>query len=740
MLWFRSRSNLIKIALIVSVMLMAIPLAINAFAQSQGVVSWSTEADFSQNASTTGEETMLSNVDVSNDGNVSLPSINNQSDGSDGELIIDGTDAQNCFYNGILLPGGPYNAGNPLVLDTNPVLNIGRIGIQSRIWNFTNVTLRNGAVLSHSEQAGAVTDVEGVEIRATGTVQIDSTSKIEVTGKGYNRQIDIPIPGTPSWTSGPGGSPYARGGGYGASGGKTGWGTYYSSISYGTASGVEFLGSAGGPDKPHNTWIQDKYKGAAGGRVKIVTSVLDIEGSIQANGKGGQKAINHSGGGSGGGILIYADSINFNGILSAAGGGGGTGQSTGSPRDGDDGKDGYGGNSSASGGAPGIGGKGGGGNAWTSGLTGGGPSAGGGAGGSNGGGGGAAGRIAVYYNTFNSSLVNGGNDGYAQSPVGIMGPYAYFVRSTSVGNSYIRKGDIGTWGERPFDRRGLIVDAGEGNSFKWKDFKINADGLSDINRVKWQIRTANDKDQLDYQGYVGPNNRTNDWYDGGELAVAGSSSSTSHNWINATRDDFDEGQKDNVESTTANEGSLVIEPSINESIVKSVDADTYLNAYRPDRNFGTQYNRVYDSYNDWCRTLLKFDLSSVVPESAIITSADLSIFVTYVYTQLGYGTPFLPYVDRNVWVYRMTQTNWTEMGATRRKYDGINFWAKDGGDYTTENGVLLQNPFSVGTVNVTVKDQVEYAINNVNREAHFLMKYQTERSYGGEHSNAGFNS
>ncbi|MBI4833976.1 MAG: hypothetical protein HY811_04045 [Planctomycetes bacterium] len=373
-------------------------------------------------------------ITTQNNAEVILSVFYSGSNESDGALIVDGTTAGNNTVNGVLIPGGPFNSGNPLIIDTV-------IPRANRIYNFTCVTLQNNAIVSHSQAVGAGTGYEGVEFRVSATLFIDSTSKIELTEKGYTG-------GTGGGAGngiggGAGASAYtgASGGGYGGEGGN---GASNGGITYGASSSVAYMGSGGG----HNSNIGGRG-GHGGGRIVIKAMNVNIAGSIQANGGGAQGGKN--GGGSGGGIYIYAKQITLSGILSAAGGGGGYYSSqSGAP--GNNGTGGAGTTVSNTPGSPGIGGKGG--NAGSSNPAG--PSAGAGGWPGDAGAGGGAGRIAIYYETFNGDLVNGGVTNYSNGPGASsnkIGPYAYWtylppssVTSGVYISSVISIAELSSWG------------------------------------------------------------------------------------------------------------------------------------------------------------------------------------------------------------------------------------------------------------------------------------------------------
>jgi len=150
-------------------------------------------------------------------------------------------------------------------------------------------------------------------------------------------------------------------------------------------------------------------------------------------------------------------------------------------------------------------------------------------------------------------------------------------------------------------------------------------------------------------------------------------------------------------------------------------ADAYMNKEVPDTNDGTAtylYVRSYSNKNE--RTILKFDMSSL-PDNATVTSATLSLYCLGTASANG----------RTHYAYRVTQTAWTEGGVTWNKYNGTNYWATAGGDYATADGVSAAVPDGNSWVDWTgegMKNQVQYALNNTGKVAHFLIKDGTENS------------
>ncbi|KKN15047.1 hypothetical protein LCGC14_0989970, partial [marine sediment metagenome] len=240
--------------------------------------TWTSQSDFENNASTVGIATIIGNIDTQGlAGSVTLISTGAFGDGTEGDLVIDGS---------------TYDENNPYVLDG--------------VHNFRNLTIQNGGVLTHTSASG------GMDLYIQEKLIVDETSKIEVTGKGYAAQTG------PGYSTAGG-----AGAGYGGEGGGLG-SSPVSGVSYGQPDGSDGMQMGSG-----------SYDAVGGGRLKIVASAVDISGDIEANGEGGGIAKQTipwgagtndiaSGGASGGGIYIEAPFMNINGIISAAGGGGAT--------------------------------------------------------------------------------------------------------------------------------------------------------------------------------------------------------------------------------------------------------------------------------------------------------------------------------------------------------------------------------------------------------------------------------
>jgi RHS repeat-associated protein len=174
------------------------------------------------------------------------------------------------------------------------------------VHTFENLILVNGAVLTHSPTTA--TKVNKLDITVTGTLQIDATSKIDVSNRGFlgGRQPGNPF-GLDGMTMGlQRGSTGFSGGSYGGLGG----GPSVNPV-YGNFRNPNDAGSGGA------TGVNE-VSGNGGGSVHIVAQTIQLNGAILANGQNGP--ANNSGGGSGGGVRIDAAFFTGAGQIRANGG------------------------------------------------------------------------------------------------------------------------------------------------------------------------------------------------------------------------------------------------------------------------------------------------------------------------------------------------------------------------------------------------------------------------------------
>jgi len=178
---------------------------------------------------------------------------------------------------------------------------------------FSNLILANGAVLTHSPTTA--TTVGKLDITVFGTLQVDSTSRIDVTGRGFlgGNQPGNPF-GLDAMTAGfQKGATGSSGGGYGGSGGARN----------GVTNAV--YGDFRNPNDPGSGAATFGVPtGNGGGLVRIVAQTVQLDGIVKADG-GGASEVN-AGGGSGGGVRIDVGVLRGTGTIKADGGiGGGNG-------------------------------------------------------------------------------------------------------------------------------------------------------------------------------------------------------------------------------------------------------------------------------------------------------------------------------------------------------------------------------------------------------------------------------
>jgi parallel beta-helix repeat protein len=236
---------------------------------------------------------------------------------------------------------------------------------------FPNALIIDGT----STTLGGIQEFDWVEIRNGGTLNVesenmlelfarkiivDSASSIDAIGRGYlggptNRQRGqqnngTSYDGTPGTGGGTGGyalgsshGPGGGGGGYAGSGGDGGGARGENDYpgaggsTFGNASDNSiYMGSGGGSgglsrSAPQNDpWNAGGAGGAGGGSIRLNASIINISGTVSADGgdgAGGMGTSSHGngggGGGSGGTILIEGNKLIITGTLSAKGGTGG---------------------------------------------------------------------------------------------------------------------------------------------------------------------------------------------------------------------------------------------------------------------------------------------------------------------------------------------------------------------------------------------------------------------------------
>ncbi|WHI48482.1 Ig-like domain-containing protein [Microbulbifer sp. VAAF005] len=213
-------------------------------------------------------------------------------------LIEDGTN--------IDVPISGSNSGNAIVIPENnfsvPDGNLAIDGVVLHLGGshtFSNITMENGSVITYSEES-----FSNLELLVTDTINIDSTSKIDVSYTGNLPVVDNCL--------GCGGA-YAS---YGGGRGQDPYGDFRKPLSNGS----------GGS---HTLEVAKGVRG--GGAVSLSAQKIILNGSILANGASITSAVNggYFGGGSGGSIFISANEIHGSGTINADGGKGNTSQANG---------------------------------------------------------------------------------------------------------------------------------------------------------------------------------------------------------------------------------------------------------------------------------------------------------------------------------------------------------------------------------------------------------------------------
>ncbi len=186
---------------------------------------------------------------------------------------------------------------------------------------FSNLILVNGAVLRHSPTTA--TKVNKLDITLFGTLQIDATSRIDVSGRGFlgGFQPGNPLPFAGMTVGFAAGSTFRSGGSYGGLGGVGSVSGGVVNPVYGDFRNPNDVGSGG-------SWWSGNG-GNGGGLVRIVAQTLQLDGSILANGNEAA-TFGEGGGGSGGGIRIDVGTLRGAGFIRGNGGSGGGGTVAGS--------------------------------------------------------------------------------------------------------------------------------------------------------------------------------------------------------------------------------------------------------------------------------------------------------------------------------------------------------------------------------------------------------------------------
>jgi len=171
-----------------------------------------------------------------------------------------------------------------------------------------SIVHENAASFDYSGNGSDVVNGASLNVQANptgGNVVIDSTSWINVSGRGFAADAG---PGKGGRVEGQ----YGGGASHGGSGGKSSSFFVPAGSVYGSVSAPVTFGSGGG------TYIAAYPGGGGGGAFRLqVSGTLTIEGSIMANGATGG---DYSGGGSGGSLWLQATTLSGSGKIVASGG------------------------------------------------------------------------------------------------------------------------------------------------------------------------------------------------------------------------------------------------------------------------------------------------------------------------------------------------------------------------------------------------------------------------------------
>jgi len=200
-----------------------------------------------------------------------------------GQLSVSGDLTLGVTGGGLVVVDRTFNSTIPMTIDGGTVA--------AGLITAPSLSLIHGAVLTSPGP------VRKLELQIDGTLAVDSTSSIDVTGKGY-------APGYTTGNTTTGGATGSAGGSYGGLGDPR-FG-YTTNRVYGDYADPDDWGSGSGGAAP-------SFAGWGGGLVRINVGTLQLDGKVLADGTG------TGSGGSGGGILVQAGTLAGSGLIRAAG-------------------------------------------------------------------------------------------------------------------------------------------------------------------------------------------------------------------------------------------------------------------------------------------------------------------------------------------------------------------------------------------------------------------------------------
>lgn len=150
------------------------------------------------------------------------------------------------------------------------------------------------------------------------------------------------------------------------------------------------------------------------------------------------------------------------------------------------------------------------------------------------------------------------------------------------------------------------------------------------------------------------------------------------------------------------------------------DKDSQIIIDGPNTNYGSDPS-VYIAYLNTATAyngIFRFDFSSLPEILGSITSAIVQIY----YSDKGpnYSSTQAHYLSR------CTRDDWTELGATWNKYDGVNNWSQPGGDWTATNEVSANVDTTPGEwISWDVTTLAQYALENVSKHLNVILHRKT---------------
>lgn len=226
--------------------------------------------------------------------NLSGGLLDQDGDGTAGEVGEDVYQAAVASTDIAIADGGAQYDGADLIIH-------GAVATIDGHHAFTGLRVESGGLLTHSVSTEA--DVYSLSLAISGTLEIDATSSIDVTGRGYVDNhtlgnVDLGVDGQ-------------AGGSYG------GLGNVYSDWPvgdvYGDFANPSELGSGGRGE--------NDSAGHGGGLVRITAGAATVDGAIIADGGAGRYYdYRAGGGGSGGGVYLDVGTLSGAGTISADGG------------------------------------------------------------------------------------------------------------------------------------------------------------------------------------------------------------------------------------------------------------------------------------------------------------------------------------------------------------------------------------------------------------------------------------